>query len=279
MFKHKRRASGKKKATIFGLAATGVAVAAVVAATSSQAIVGGETTEVEKNSALVMIQYSDGYFCTGSAISHTVIVTSGACLLGSEELSNITVIAGRDNALDEKQGIKRTPDGWWLPAKYSDYSWSDNKGKFSDVPTNDIAAIHLSEPLPSDYKTVDWVPSGFKYKAGTPARILGWGTTSEEQEETTGELREANIEVLPNSDCQSVYKDDYKSGKMVCAGKPDGGVDACKHDRGGPLLISDGKEERLAGIVSWADGCARADGPGVYTKVSTWAKDLAHMPN
>ncbi len=65
----------------------------------------------------------------------------------------------------------------------------------------------------------------------------------------------------------------------VCAGKPDGGVDACSNDGGAPLLISDGKEERLAGVVPWGDGCARADGPGLYIKVSTFAKKPAELPS
>ncbi|MEV0638685.1 serine protease [Streptomyces sp. NPDC050619] len=279
MLKHKRTVSKKKKATRIGFAVAGVAGAAVVAATSAQAIVGGTPTRIDKNSFLVMIRYDGNKFCAGTAISRTQVATGASCLMHADRPESAEVIAGRTNALDEKQGIKVTPDGWWFPQTYSDYSYYDNKGKNANVPTNDIAVLHLSEPLPSDYKTVKWVPSGFKYKAGTEARILGWGTTSEEQDETTGELREANVDVLPNSACAAAYQGDYKSGKMICAGKPEGGVDACKHDAGGPLLVSDGKEELLAGIVSWGEGCAEPGNPGVYTKVSTFAGDLAALPN
>ncbi|MEU1276622.1 serine protease [Streptomyces sp. NPDC005799] len=277
MLKHKRTVSNKKKATRTGFAVAGVAVAAVVAATSAQAIVGGKSAQIDKNSFLVVIKVEDT-FCAGTAVSSTKIVTNAACLTHAARPEATEVIAGRSNALDEKQGIKMKPDGWWLPRSYSDYSYGDSKGKTSDVPTNDIAVLHLAKPLPSNYKTVKWVPSGFKYKAGTEARIVGWGTTSEETEETTGALREANVDVLHNSDCQRAYPGDYASGKMVCAGKQEGGVDACTRDGGGPLLISDGKEERLAGIISWGEGCGRAGKPGVYTKVSTFAKELAALP-
>lgn len=43
-----------------------------------------------------------------------------------------------------------------------------------------------------------------------------------------------------------------------------GGIDACQGDSGGPLW-ADGY---LAGIVSWGTGCARAQVPGMYTKVN-----------
>ncbi|MEV0643322.1 serine protease [Streptomyces sp. NPDC050619] len=278
MYKHKRTVSSKKKARI-GFAVAGVAAAAVVAATSAQAIVGGQPTGIEKNSFLVMVQYDGNKFCTGTAISPTKIATSVACAAHTEQLDTTVVIAGRDNALDEKQGVKLKPDAWWIPNWYSDHSWQNRKNQTTNVPTNDMAVIHLAKPLPGTYKPIKMVPSDFKYKAGTKARIIGWGTTSEDQEETTGELREANVDVIPNSACQRAYQGDYKSANMVCAGKLEGGVDACSHDGGGPLLISDGKDERLAGIVSWGEGCAEAGNPGVYTKVSRFAADFAALPD
>ena len=58
---------------------------------------------------------------------------------------------------------------------------------------------------------------------------------------------------------------------QYCAGYRTGGVDACKGDSGGPLIQLDfNNRPRLAGIVSWGDGCGKAGKPSVYTKVQPY---------
>lgn len=55
---------------------------------------------------------------------------------------------------------------------------------------------------------------------------------------------------------------------MLCAGLPEGGKDHCHGDSGGPLQVLAGRRGNqyyLAGIVSFAMGCALAEFPGVYT--------------
>jgi secreted trypsin-like serine protease len=104
------------------------------------------------------------------------------------------------------------------------------------------------------------------YAAGTTARILGWGTTSENGS-SSNQLRTATVPIVSDSSCRSSYGSDFVQSDMVCAGYTSGGVDTCQGDSGGPLLIGG----VLAGITSWGEGCAEAGHPGVYTRLAAFS--------
>ena len=67
-----------------------------------------------------------------------------------------------------------------------------------------------------------------------PATISGWGIKHGGQ--TADVLQKGTVTVLPPEQCSdaSIYGDVFTPA-MLCAGVPDGSVDTCSGDCGGPL--------------------------------------------
>ncbi|NXB92157.1 TMPS5 protease, partial [Vidua chalybeata] len=104
---------------------------------------------------------------------------------------------------------------------------------------------------------------------GTQCWVSGWGYTAPGQAQVAGTLKEALVPLIGTRRCNSscVYKGEL-TARMLCAGHLQGHVDACQGDSGGPLVCWDGSTWRLVGIVSWGQGCAEPNHPGVYTNVA-----------
>ncbi|KAH0624959.1 hypothetical protein JD844_032912 [Phrynosoma platyrhinos] len=92
-------------------------------------------------------------------------------------------------------------------------------------------------------------------------------------------LQEAKVKIINQSVCSKLY-DDLITSRMLCAGNLSGGIDACQGDSGGPLAcFGRGNRWYLTGIVSWGEGCARRNRPGVYTKITAlydWIRQYAN---
>uniref|UniRef100_A0A8C1GK67 Peptidase S1 domain-containing protein n=1 Tax=Cyprinus carpio TaxID=7962 RepID=A0A8C1GK67_CYPCA len=132
----------------------------------------------------------------------------------------------------------------------------------------DIALLELSAPVFFNelVQPVCIPASSHAFTSGTSCFVTGWGVLSEEGELATL-LQEATVNIISHNTCNKMY-DDAVTPRMLCAGNIQGGVDACQGDSGGPLVcLERGRRWFLAGIVSWGEGCARQNRPGVYTRV------------
>ncbi len=141
-----------------------------------------------------------------------------------------------------------------------------NPGYTDATNGDDVAVLTFSTSMP--YTTASYVSSSDTgvYAAGTTARILGWGTTSESGS-SSNQLRTATVPIVSDSSCKSSYGSSFVATDMVCAGYTSGGVDTCQGDSGGPLLIGGvpGRHHLLG------EGCAEAGYPGVYTRLTTFS--------
>jgi secreted trypsin-like serine protease len=241
------------------LAATTIAVVGVFNATGASAdppstrVVGGTPTTTDEFPYITQITDTTGFqFCGGTLVAPTKVVTAAHCLAGTAP-GDIQVVGGRTNLSGTDGTVADVSDIWVNP----DYEVSG---------TGDVAVITLAEELP--YDTLPYVaPTDTDvYAAGTTTTILGWGTTTENGS-SSDQLLTAEVPTTSDEDCAAAYGGSFIASDMVCAGFEEGGVDTCQGDSGGPLVI-DGK---LAGIVSFGNGCARPGFPGVYTRLTTFS--------
>ena len=104
---------------------------------------------------------------------------------------------------------------------------------------------------------------------GTKCWTAGWGTLSSGGS-LPDKLREVDLQIMSDEQCAaSQLGDEYFASNMMCAGYPEGGKDACQGDSGGPLICAIDGQPVLVGVTSWGFGCAWADNPGVWAKVSS----------
>jgi secreted trypsin-like serine protease len=255
-----------RKAAV-AVAATAAAAATALAGAPSavaapQPIVGGTTTTTSAYPFMMQItDASQNQFCGGTLVSPTKVVTAAHCMVG-ESTGSVRVVGGR-TYLNGTNGTVARVSKIWIHPNYT----TATRGE-------DVAVLTLSTAMP--YTTAKYVSSTDTsvYTAGTTARVLGWGTTSQSGS-SSNQLRTATVPIVSDSSCSGSYGSDYVASEMVCAGYSSGGVDTCQGDSGGPLLVGG----VLAGITSWGEGCAQAGYPGVYTRLTTFSSLVTAQVN
>uniref|UniRef100_A0A3B3DN57 Peptidase S1 domain-containing protein n=1 Tax=Oryzias melastigma TaxID=30732 RepID=A0A3B3DN57_ORYME len=148
----------------------------------------------------------------------------------------------------------------------------DYKGQTNE---NDIALLKLSSPVAftAYIAPVCLAASGSTFYDGVDCWVTGWGNIAFGVLPYPQNLQEVKVPIVGNRQCQCNYGQYKISEDMVCAGLKQGGKDACQLDSGGPLVSKQGSRWIQAGLVSFGEGCALPNFPGVYTRVSqyqTW---------
>ncbi|KAM9265696.1 transmembrane protease serine 9 [Morus bassanus] len=133
----------------------------------------------------------------------------------------------------------------------------------------DVALLELNTPVKfsNTIKPICLPDSSHIFHEGARCFITGWGST-QEGGLMSKHLQKAAVNMIGDQACKKFYPVQISS-RMVCAGLPQGTVDSCSGDAGGPLACKEPSGKWfLAGITSWGYGCARPYFPGVYTKVT-----------
>jgi len=228
-------------------------------------IVGGDTTDISLLPWQVSLQGGSGYhFCGGTIVAPTWIVTAAHCVDGGAPSQ---IMAGATRLSQSSSGqVVRVLRAIQAPG-YSDAS----NGR-------DLALLELDEPLDLDGTNVRAIKpvSGFYAgngidAPGVDAVVSGWGSLSSNGS-FPDSLQSVEVPIVSLADASSDYGFNISSDQIPAGVRGVGGRDSCQGDSGGPLVVTDeaAGETRLAGVVSWGYGCADADYPGLYARVSSF---------
>jgi len=203
-------------------------------------------------------------FCGGSVIDEYHILTAAHCVASytEDDVRRLRVQLGVHN-------IKNTPGKSTHKVdriiRHIDFS--------QRTLDNDVAILTLNTPAPiytnKNVKPVCML-TGSDLLEGRQAIVSGWGSLKFGTSKFPSELYSVDVKVWNNPRCNSNYGPQAPGGitrRMLCASKP--GKDSCQGDSGGALFTCRNNDDcTQIGIVSWGIGCAQAQYPGVYTRVT-----------
>ncbi|CAL8324557.1 unnamed protein product [Merluccius merluccius] len=237
---------------------------------TSSAIVGGQMSQKGEWPWQVSLHVrGKGHVCGASVLNGSWLLTAAHCVLDDDK-TKVDLweallglhIQNQENEWTVRRNLKRIishPD--YNPLTYD----------------HDMALMELEEPVSLNQNI--WpicLPSpSHQFPAGESAWITGWGATREGGFGAVI-LQKAEVRVVNQSVCSSLMEGKI-TDSMLCAGVLKGGVDACQGDSGGPMsIISASGRVFQAGVVSWGEGCARKNKPGVYARVTqhrSWIRE------
>lgn len=233
-------------------------------------IVGGQPAEPGEWPWQVMVR-PGAYLCGGSLIAADWVVTAAHCVYNGDKLfapSSVSVKLGEYDRTVSENGEQLHSIAEIIA--HEEYDAQTNN--------NDIALLRLSSPAVMNDRvaSIGLLSTGMSdafAHPGTDAVVTGWGTTAEGGSAAT-KLMEVSVPIVSNDQCNRAYG--IVTDNMLCAGYQEGGKDSCQGDSGGPLVVrADSGTWRLAGVVSFGYGCARAGFYGVYTRVSRYENWIA----
>ncbi|XP_023979366.1 brain-specific serine protease 4 isoform X1 [Physeter macrocephalus] len=230
-------------------------------------IVGGEDSTDAEWPWLVSIRKNGTHYCAGSLLTNHWVLTAAHCFKGhlnKPALFSVLLGAwqlGNPGPRSQEVGIA------WVQS-HPVYSWKE--GARADIALVRLEhAIQFSErilPICLPDSSIHLLPD-------TNCWIAGWGSIHDgvplPHPQT---LQKVKVPIIDSAVCSRLYWQGAGQGAitedMLCAGYLEGERDACLGDSGGPLMCQVERTWLLAGVISWGEGCAERNRPGVYISLA-----------
>lgn len=244
----------------------GILAAAALAATpsSASAIVGGSTVPAGELPSTANVVISGAFGCSGTLIAPDWILTAGHCSSLTGGAGVATPVAFPPSAFEATVGTVNTSGAGGEPVSVDRVAVPPD---YLLTPGFDTSLLHLTRPA----RTVPTPVAGRGYEPLYAENVLtdvaGFGVTTEGGD-APAKLQRVAIPIVGDAACAS-GNSSFEAGTQLCGGYAEGGRDSCQGDSGGPMFSTTrGGERFVVGAVSYGEGCARPDSPGVYARVS-----------